>query len=161
MNLAGLGCQTYLAGFLGRRHGEDGACRHPRRCAGEYARRREQLSSTISKTRIVGRVQQLLRLDKTIESQADRPEAEDQRLMEAATELTSKMSAVILSDYAKGALTPHLCEAVIRAAGLQAAGVCPIPRHRTSASTRGATSVCPNLAELAAATGLRHTRRKL
>jgi D-beta-D-heptose 7-phosphate kinase/D-beta-D-heptose 1-phosphate adenosyltransferase len=152
MNLAGLGCKAYLAGFWG----EDTE-------KGELAAILETAGvdtlgvvtgtlPTISKTRIVGRVQQLLRLD--IESRDDRPPVEDERLLERATELATKMSAVILSDYAKGALTPGLCEAVIRAA--RAAGV-PVfvdPKTPDFSKYSGATTVCPNLGELAAATGV-------
>ncbi len=58
---------------------------------------------TISKTRIIGRTQQLLRLD--IESRDLPPVAESERLAERARALVSKVHAVVLSDYAKGALT--------------------------------------------------------
>lgn len=152
MNLSGLGCGAYLAGFWG-----DDAER------GELAAILEAAGvdtlgvvtgtlPTISKTRIVGRVQQLLRLD--IESRDDRPSIEEGRLLERATELTAKMSAVILSDYAKGALTAKLCESVIRTA--RAAGV-PVfvdPKTPDFSKYTGATTVCPNLWELAAATGV-------
>jgi len=152
MNLAGLGCKAYLAGFWG----EDAE-------KGELAAILETAGvdtlgvvtgtlPTISKTRIVGRVQQLLRLD--IESRDERPAVEDDWLLERATELTAKMSAVILSDYAKGSLTAGLCEAVIRAA--RAAGV-PVfvdPKTPDFSKYSGATTVCPNLGELAAATGV-------
>ncbi len=69
---------------------------------------------TISKTRIVGRNQQLLRLD--IESRDGAPAVDMQRLEERAVGLAGKVHAVILSDYAKGALTEGMCSAVIRAA---------------------------------------------
>src|ERR1700749_4998778 len=114
MNLAGLGCQTLLAGFWGA------------------DAEREQLAAalaavhidttgivttaqpTISKTRIVARTQQLLRLD--IESRDLPTAAECGQLQEAATALVGKAHAVVLSDYAKGALSAELCEAVIRTA---------------------------------------------
>jgi len=152
MNLAGLGCEAYLAGFWGEdtEKKELGAILET---AGvDTLGVVTGTLPTISKTRIVGRVQQLLRLD--IESRDDRPAVEDERLMERATELTAKMSAVILSDYAKGALTAGLCEAVIRAA--RAAGVPVFVDPKTSDFSKysGATTVCPNLAELAAATGV-------
>src|ERR1700761_6979629 len=114
MNLAGLGCQALLAGFWGA----DAEQR-------ELAAALEAASidtvgvvstslPTISKTRIVGRTQQLLRLD--IESRDAPPKAETQRLHDRPTELVAKVHAVILSDYAKGALSTALCEAIIRAA---------------------------------------------
>ena len=152
MNLAGLGCQAYLAGFWG----ED--TEKTELAAILEAAHIDTLGvvtgslPTISKTRIVGRVQQLLRLD--IESREDRPAIEHERLLERATQLTAKMSAVVLSDYAKGALTAELCEAVIRTA--RAAGI-PVfvdPKTPDFSKYSGATTVCPNLAELALATGV-------
>jgi len=152
MNLAGLGCKAYLAGLWG--------------ADGEQAELEKLLQSagvdtlgvvsgslpTISKTRIVGRNQQLLRLD--IESRDAVPAIEEQRLTERAVELTAKVHAVVLSDYAKGALTAALCERVIRAARMAGIPVLADPKTPDFSKYSGATTVCPNLGELAAATGV-------
>ena len=152
MNLAGLGCQTVLAGLWGddteRREieallnaaGVDsvGAVTTP--------------LPTISKTRIIGRTQQLLRLD--IES-AEQPSAEDLgRLSERAEALVDKVHAVVLSDYAKGALPTALCERVIRRARRRGVPVLADPKTPDLSKYSGATAVCPNLQELARATGV-------
>ena len=152
MNLAGLGCQTFLAGFWGA-DGEQA----------ELARLLEPakvdtlgvVSSslpTISKTRIMARSQQLLRLD--IESREAPPAEELQRLEARAVELVKKVHAVVLSDYAKGALSREICEAVIRAARAAGVPVLVDPKTRDLSKYSGATTVCPNLGELAAATGV-------
>src|SRR5439155_3092843 len=113
MNLAGLGSKAMLAGFWGN--------------DAEQAELKAMLEKadidtvgvvtsclpTISKTRIVGRMQQLLRLD--IESRDTPSAAEMAALLERATALVSKADAVILSDYAKGALSREVCAAVIMA----------------------------------------------
>ena len=152
MNLAGLGCQALLAGFWG-----------------DDAERRELAAfldaanidtagvvttalPTISKTRIVGRRQQLLRLD--IESRERPGSADVQRLRERAEQLVGKVHAVVLSDYAKGALTAEICEAVIRAARAAGIPVLADPKTPDFSKYSGATMVCPNLAELSAATGV-------
>ncbi|HEX4156041.1 MAG TPA: bifunctional D-glycero-beta-D-manno-heptose-7-phosphate kinase/D-glycero-beta-D-manno-heptose 1-phosphate adenylyltransferase HldE [Acidobacteriaceae bacterium] len=152
MNLAGLGCQPFLAGLWG-----DDAERR------ELAALLEAASidtagvvtsslPTISKTRIVGRTQQLLRLD--IESR-DRPSAEDQQhLTERTLALISKVHAIILSDYAKGALTHELCAALIAAARRSGVPVFADPKTPDLSKYSGATMVCPNLQELSAATGI-------
>ena len=67
--------------------------------------------STISKTRIVSRHQQLLRLD--VESDVPHFQAENQELLERSIALARTADAIILSDYAKGALSAPLCKAVI------------------------------------------------
>ena len=152
MNLAGLGCHPLLAGFWG-----------------EDAERREleellhaadvdtvgivtTTLPTVSKTRIVGRTQQLLRLD--IESQ-EPPSAEDtERLIERAVALVEKVHAEVLSDYAKGTLTAALCERVIRRARQLGLPVLADPKTPDLSKYSGATAVCPNLHELALATGV-------
>ncbi len=152
MNLAGLGCQTVLAGFWGEDAEKD-------ELAGMLSAAKVDTVGvvttslpTISKTRIVGRRQQLLRLD--IESREQPGEQDRQRLMQRANELVSKVHAVVLSDYAKGALTRELCEAVIRAARTVGIPVLADPKTPDFAKYSGATVVCPNLQELAVATGV-------
>src|ERR1700735_5343011 len=91
MNLAGLGCQTLLAGFWGddteRRELEQFLVKAKVDTTGMVT----TSLPTISKTRIVGRQQQLLRLD--IES-LEKPNPVDQRrLIEAATQLADKAHA--------------------------------------------------------------------
>lgn len=152
MNLAGLGCQAVLAGFWG-----DDAERRDL----ETFLATEQIDTaamvtgkllTISKTRIVGRRQQLLRLD--IESQ-DRPGAEDaKRLLASALAQVEQVDAVVLSDYAKGALTAQLCASVIRRARERGIPVLADPKTPDLGKYRGATMVCPNLHELSLATGV-------
>jgi D-beta-D-heptose 7-phosphate kinase/D-beta-D-heptose 1-phosphate adenosyltransferase len=152
MNLTGLGCQTLLAGFWGddneRRELEQFLVKAKIDTTGVVT----TALPTISKTRIVGRQQQLLRLD--IES-LEKPNAIDQRrLIECAERLVDKVHAVVLSDYAKGALTAELCAALIRAARAKGVPVLVDPKTPDLSRYSGATMVCPNLNELALATGL-------
>lgn len=152
MNLAGLGCQPVLAGFWGddaeRRELEDLLQKGGVDTVGVVS----TALPTISKTRIVGRTQQLLRLD--IES-TERPAVEDvERLAERAEALVEKAHAVVLSDYAKGALPAELCERVIRRARRLGIPVLVDPKTPDLSKYNGATVVCPNLHELAQATGV-------
>jgi len=161
MNLSGLGCQTFLAGFWGSDSEQTELAAILERAKIDTVGVVSSTLPTISKTRIVGRMQQLLRLD--IESRDPIPIAEVQRLQDRAAELVAKVHAVVLSDYAKGALTRPLCEAVIRNA--RAAGI-PVfvdPKTPDFSKYSGATSVCPNLGELSAATGIpsHHTEELL
>jgi D-beta-D-heptose 7-phosphate kinase/D-beta-D-heptose 1-phosphate adenosyltransferase len=152
MNLAGLGCQAFLAGFWGADAEQGELAGLLGRAGVDTLGVVSSARPTISKTRIVGRNQQLLRLD--IESRDDAPAVEMERLQQRVVELVGKVHAVVLSDYAKGALTAGLCEAVIRAA--RAAGV-PIladPKTPDFSKYSGATAICPNLHELSVATGI-------
>src|ERR1700678_2978899 len=114
MNLAGLGCQTFLSGFWGRDTEQGELAAILERAGIDTVGVVSSSLPTISKTRIVGRTQQLLRLD--IESRDTLPPADAQRLQQRAIDLVAKVHAVILSDYAKGALSNALCEAIIRSA---------------------------------------------
>ena len=150
LNLAGLGCQTFLAGLWG-----DDAEAKQLAAILDSARvdTLGMVSSslpTASKTRIIGRRQQLLRLD--IESSDPIPSEELDRLQKRAVELTAKVHAVILSDYAKGALPPELSSAIIRAARQRSIPILADPKTDDLARYSGATTVCPNLAELSLAT---------
>jgi D-beta-D-heptose 7-phosphate kinase/D-beta-D-heptose 1-phosphate adenosyltransferase len=152
MNLAGLGCQTYLGGFWGSDSEQTELAAILERAGIDTVGVVSTSLPTISKTRIVGRTQQLLRLD--IESRDTPPAVEAQRLHDRATELVAKVHAVILSDYAKGALSTTLCEAIIRAARTAGIPVLADPKTPDFSKYTGATTVCPNLGELAAATGI-------
>jgi D-beta-D-heptose 7-phosphate kinase/D-beta-D-heptose 1-phosphate adenosyltransferase len=152
MNLAGLGCQTFLSGFWGKDAEQAELAAILERAKIDTVGVVSCSLPTISKTRIVGRMQQLLRLD--IESRDQPPAVEAQRLLERASELATKVHAVILSDYAKGALSKGLCEAVIRAARKAGVPVLADPKTPDFSKYNGATSVCPNLGELAQATGI-------
>ncbi|HEX3966427.1 MAG TPA: bifunctional D-glycero-beta-D-manno-heptose-7-phosphate kinase/D-glycero-beta-D-manno-heptose 1-phosphate adenylyltransferase HldE, partial [Edaphobacter sp.] len=152
MNLAGLGCQALLAGLWG----SDAEQRELAAAleAAHIDTTGVVTSSlpTISKTRIVGRTQQLLRLD--IESR-DAPSAQDlDNLQARVLGLVEKVHAVILSDYAKGALTPDLCAAAIRTARRLNVPVFVDPKTPDLSRYSNATMVCPNLTELSQATGV-------
>ncbi len=150
MNLAGLGCQAFLAGFWGADAEQAALASILERSAVDTLGVVSTSMPTISKTRIVGRNQQLLRLD--IESR-DRPSAEDDhRLHERVSGLVPKVNAVILSDYAKGVLTPELCRSVIHLARSHNIPVFADPKTPDFSKYSGATTVCPNLNELALAT---------
>jgi D-beta-D-heptose 7-phosphate kinase/D-beta-D-heptose 1-phosphate adenosyltransferase len=152
MNLAGLGCEALLAGFWGSDAEQAELAGMLEKAKIDMAGVVTTTRPTISKTRIVGGRQQLLRLD--IES-SDPPTAQEQQwLRERAEQLATKVHAVVLSDYAKGALSRDLCEAVIRAA--RAAGVPVLVDPKTSdlSMYSGATVVSPNLKELSQATGI-------
>ena len=152
MNLAGLGCQVFLAGFWGADGERDELARLLEPAGVDTAGVVTSSLPTISKTRIVARTQQMLRLD--IESREGFPDDELARLEARAIELVKKVHAVILSDYAKGALTAGLCEAVIRIARTSNVPVLVDPKTRDLSKYSGATTICPNLAELSVATGV-------
>jgi len=103
---------------------------------------------TISKQRILGGRQQMLRLD--CERLGARSTSDYEQLIERALAQLPGCDAVVLSDYAKGALTPEVCQALIQAARGQSIPVLVDPKNVDFSRYRGATTICPNLAELTA-----------
>jgi len=152
MNLAGLGAQSYLAGFWGK-DAESGLLEGLLAATGIDTTAVQACSRpTTSKTRIVGRSQQLIRLD--VES-SERPGSEEmEQLTQAVLALVPRMNAIVLSDYDKGALSRELCEAVITAARRAGIPVLADPKTTDLSKYSGATTVCPNLTELCMATGM-------
>jgi D-beta-D-heptose 7-phosphate kinase/D-beta-D-heptose 1-phosphate adenosyltransferase len=101
---------------------------------------------TSKKTRIVAQGQQIVRVDEERRHPVDA--ATTAALCRAIDEELVGVSAVVLSDYAKGVITPTIAQYAIRAA--RAAGIPVIvdPTQRDFAVYRGATVITPNLAEL-------------
>lgn len=152
MNLAGLGLKATLAGFVGA----DAAGRELRLLLSEAGIDASGLLDcglpTIAKTRVVSRTQQLMRID--VESRDSHAAVDCDALRDYSTTAVAAVDAVILSDYAKGALTDALCRAVIDAARAKGIPVLVDPKARDLSKYSGATTVCPNLNELSMATGV-------
>jgi D-beta-D-heptose 7-phosphate kinase/D-beta-D-heptose 1-phosphate adenosyltransferase len=157
MNIAKLGAQVEIIGFTG---GDDD---EQLLTAGLLANRIatgfvvSEGFPTITKQRILGGRQQMLRLDN--ERLGPRAQADYDRLTAYVLAHLPGCHAVVLSDYAKGALTPEVCQAVIQAARRLDIPVLVDPKSADLARYRGATTVCPNLSELSAA--VHHDTRDL
>ena len=104
---------------------------------------------TITKLRIVGGRQQMLRLDS--ENLAAHPDADHDRLLVQVMQELPSCHAVVLSAYAKGGLAPRLCQSVIAEARRLGIPVLVDPKTADFSRYKGATTICPNLHELATA----------
>jgi D-beta-D-heptose 7-phosphate kinase/D-beta-D-heptose 1-phosphate adenosyltransferase len=147
--VAALGAEVSLAGVIGDDAAGDDFLRL---CAASNIDTRAVVRlperRTTRKLRVLGHSQQLLRLD-----------WEDVKpcAPQATVRMVSKLAdgrrpdAIILSDYAKGVLTP---ETIASVTALRGAGPVVVdPKHRDFARYRGATTITPNLRELEAAAG--------
>ena len=152
MNLARLGAKAHVIGFTGSDENEkllaqllesEGITHGFIACQG---------FPTITKQRILGGRQQMLRVD--TERLADRAQPDGDRIVQAVLIELPSCHAVILSDYAKGVLTPDVCRNVIQAARARGIPVLVDPKSADFTRYRGATTICPNLGELAAAVHL-------
>lgn len=150
-NLIALGAQALLCGVCG----VDAAGQRLRGALKEEGIAdhliEDQRRPTTIKTRIIAHQQQMVRFDReetsTVTGRTSRV------LLQTILELITNVDVVIISDYAKGVVSPAVARAVIAAA--QAAGkrVLVDPKGRDYSKYRGATLVTPNLSEAATAVG--------
>jgi D-beta-D-heptose 7-phosphate kinase/D-beta-D-heptose 1-phosphate adenosyltransferase len=150
-NLAGLGVATRLVGCIGA--DEDGS-RLKRAIQDLKIDTRGLLHSeshsTIAKTRIIGGHQQMMRLDR--EMRAPYSGNDIQALLDIVhQQLADHPAVVVLSDYAKGVLTPKLCQEVIGASRRLGIPVLVDPKGQDYEKYRGATALTPNKREAAEA----------
>jgi D-beta-D-heptose 7-phosphate kinase / D-beta-D-heptose 1-phosphate adenosyltransferase len=153
-NLAGLGVRTRLVGCIGA--DEDGAKLARTIAAMGVATEglcRSQSHPTIVKTRVLGGHQQMLRLDR--ECRDPYSAADNDALVACALRhLNDNPAVVVLSDYAKGVLSPPLCQAVIAEARRRNIPVLVDPKGKDYSKYATATALTPNKRETAEACGL-------
>lgn len=152
-NLAGLGVQVYVAGMTG----EDD---HRRVLEKKLRELRVDYSgliaspkrSTITKMRIIGARQQMLRLD--FEEPGDLLPDEEQALLQwLRKHLDEGLDGIVLSDYAKGTCSDRFCQMVITQARAAHVPVLVDPKGSDWAKYRGCDLITPNVKEMCEAAG--------
>ncbi len=106
---------------------------------------------TTSKTRIIARSQQIVRIDDEVDALLEG--ADLARLVAAAREALADADALLLEDYNKGALAPGLIAAVMEVARRRGIPVVVDPKYRQFFEYSGATVFKPNRRELESALG--------
>jgi D-beta-D-heptose 7-phosphate kinase / D-beta-D-heptose 1-phosphate adenosyltransferase len=151
MNVAGLGARATVVGFTG--DDEDSSALAAMLKTGGVDAHLIPVpdTPTTSKLRILGGSQQMVRLD--IETTTPRPSGAYAALLEKVNSLLLNIDGIILSDYAKGTLTAENCQSIISAARQAGLPILVDPKGRDFQRYRGATTISPNLKELALATG--------
>jgi rfaE bifunctional protein kinase chain/domain len=106
---------------------------------------------TTSKTRIIARSQQIVRIDDEVDTLVEGADLD--RLIAAAREALADADALLLEDYNKGALPPALILAVMEVAKRRGIPVVVDPKYRQFFEYSGATVFKPNRRELESALG--------
>ena len=151
LNLAAAGASVRLVGVVG----EDASGATLRRLLGDAGLRDDGLVTetarrTTTKTRVVARGQQLIRLDE--EDRGAFPAGSSAELDRRVRAAVDGVDAVLISDYAKGFVDASLVRRVAEAA----AGRIPVvvdPKARDLSRYRGCTAITPNRAEAEASSG--------
>jgi D-beta-D-heptose 7-phosphate kinase/D-beta-D-heptose 1-phosphate adenosyltransferase len=106
---------------------------------------------TTTKTRVVARAQQVVRVDE--EDDGELGDADVSRLLAAVRIVLENADAVVLEDYNKGVLVPAVIEETLEIARRRKIPVVVDPKYRNFFAYRGATIFKPNRRELEAALG--------
>ncbi|MGB9154109.1 MAG: D-glycero-beta-D-manno-heptose-7-phosphate kinase [Alphaproteobacteria bacterium] len=151
-NIAALGGHVDIIGIIGQDQ-----------TGGDIARAFEDLPNvqahllldisrpTTQKTRYVASGQQLLRAD--YESSKPVTADTEQKIIQQIADALPTCKAIILSDYAKGVLTPTVISQTIRLARAAGKIIIVDPKGRDFGRYRGATYLTPNRKELSEAIG--------
>lgn len=106
---------------------------------------------TTTKTRIVARGQQVVRVDE--EDDADLEGSDVGRITAALARVIDDADALVLEDYNKGVLVPGVIQAAIEQATARGIPIIVDPKYRNFFLYRGATVFKPNRRELESALG--------
>ncbi len=106
---------------------------------------------TTSKTRVLARSQQVVRIDEEVDTLLEGPALE--QLTAILLEALSNADALLMEDYNKGALAPPLIAAAMGAARKRGVPVVVDPKFRQFFEYAGATVFKPNRRELESALG--------
>lgn len=153
-NIAALGATVHLVGVANRDDGFARLTDSLRQFRGIDLSRVviDETRSTITKTRIIGQHQQIVRVD----SEDTSPFATriEDALVEAAKAAMDTCDLVIYSDYGKGVLSDRVLEETISYARAADKVVLVDPKRRDLSAYEGASVITPNRQELTVATGL-------
>ena len=106
---------------------------------------------TTSKTRIIARSQQIVRIDDEVDALLDGPDLD--RVIRSAGDALADADALLLEDYNKGALAPALIAEAMALARRRGIPVVVDPKYRQFFAYAGATVFKPNRRELESALG--------
>jgi rfaE bifunctional protein kinase chain/domain len=150
-NVAALGAQCDLVAAVGADRGGEVLRSMLREIDADGSALVEVDRPTTTKTRVVARSQQLVRVDE--EEDTDLSGDEVDRLLAAIHSAIDRGDALVLEDYNKGVLVPRVIAAAIGAARQRDIPVVADPKYRNFFLYRGATVFKPNRRELEAALG--------
>lgn len=152
-NVVALGGKAVLAGIVGTDGDGDLLLELLRRFEiGSAGVVRCDRRRTTCKTRVIAHHQQVCRFDR--EDQSPLSPETFRRLLDAAREMTSSSSALVISDYAKGVVDPRVTADLIADCRAARRFVAVDPKRRDMGAYSGVSLVTPNLKEAEQATGL-------
>ena len=152
-NLAGLGCQVFMGGVIGNDSNKVLLEKLMEQQNIDYSGLVASLDrSTITKVRVLGGQQQMLRMD--FEEVGDLTSDETDKLKEwLKTLLDNGINGISISDYAKGVCSSEFCQWVIKKAHEYGIPVLVDPKGKNWNKYQGASFITPNIKELSEIVG--------
>lgn len=151
-NVAAIGAEALLVGVIGDdTHADTIRTELARQGLADHGLLTIAGRPTTTKTRVVARTQQIVRIDEEVDSLLEGGDLD--RLTARAVAAAGEADAVLLEDYNKGALAPTLIRQVIDTARTREIPVIVDPKFRQFFDYAGATLFKPNRRELEAALG--------
>lgn len=159
-NIAALGAKVYLVGVIGA--DDSGKCLAETLQSSGIAPDFLVASSarpTTAKTRVLVHNQQIARIDdETIEMLSS---SEEEKLFGVVKNLLAEIDLIVLSDYAKGCLTPTLISSIVIEARKTEKMVLVDPKGKNFAKYNGASLLTPNLVEALNAANLENAGEQM
>lgn len=157
VNLASLGAEVHVVGLLGADSSADRLLslfqRYPIRAESTV---RTPERPTIVKTRVIAHHQQVVRVDREVRGEFS--EHLRQEILSQAERLVPQVNAVVLSDYAKGVVTPALVKRMIALGHKHRIPVTVDPKVENFKLYKRVTCVTPNTLEAMESAGVRSLR---
>ncbi len=150
-NVSAMGAQSLLVGAVGSDAGGATLRTMLDKMSVEADHLVEVDRPTTTKTRVLARSQQLVRVDE--EDDADFSAGEIEKLLEAVHSAIAQADALVLEDYNKGVLVAEVIAKSIGWARERGIPIVVDPKYRNFFAYRGATVFKPNRRELEAALG--------
>ena len=146
-NLALMGCQTYIAGFVGEDHNFDTLSQQLSINHINQDGLIKTDSPTTTKVRIISGHQQMFRMD--FEDNSPKPEEKYIALEKYIKNLLNdSLDAVVIADYEKGVCTEYFCKSVIKSAHDHGVPVTVMPYGQRWIKYEQADYVTPNIAKI-------------
>jgi rfaE bifunctional protein kinase chain/domain len=148
VNLTAFGAKVHLMGCVGADARGDLAIEMAKKCLFDVSGIFRSGKRTTSKTRIVSKGQQMLRIDN--EDISDIPPSEEESFFKIISNKLryGGISGIVLQDYNKGIFTASLIDRIITLAHEQGIPFFVDPKHKNFWMYKGATLFKPNLSEI-------------
>lgn len=150
-NLISLGCSAYLFSRIGNDNDGKLISKISNSLGIKTNLMREINTPTIVKKRLIANNNHILRIDNEIVHPIDAKSSSI--IIDSCANILDHIDIVILSDYAKGLLSPKLCKTIISKCKTQNKKVIVDPKGTDYSKYSGAFLIKPNLKELSQATG--------